>query len=183
MMSVLGSWQTTRGLPIRTIEKQSNGKTHLSGIVLSPSENDIILLRGSPAQIAVHVSTAPSSSFRVNLSAQQVPSGVTVSFNPTSGRASFTSTMTILAGNETSLGRFNLTISASGGGLTRATTLTVLVVALIHDLAVVRASAPATATIGSTVLVNATVANYGSVSETFQVRLSANNTILATQSL
>ena len=184
VMVIFGSWQTDlRGPLIQTIERPSSnaGKTHASGILLSLSQNSIILVRGSPAQIAVYVNTTPSNSFRITLSSQQVPLGVMVSFSPSSGRSSFVSTMTILAGSASPLGSFYLTITASGGGITRVSTLTVLVVTLVHDLAVIRASAPSNATIGSIVVVKATVANYGSVSESFTAELYANNSIVETQ--
>ncbi|HEX4920613.1 MAG TPA: hypothetical protein VFV92_07725, partial [Candidatus Bathyarchaeia archaeon] len=113
IMVIFGSSQTTlKGLSVQATERplSNSGKTHSSGILLSLSQNSTILVRGSPAQIAVQVITKPPNSFRVNLSSQQVPSGVTVSFSPTSGRSSFVSTMTILAGSASSLGRFSLTI-------------------------------------------------------------------------
>jgi len=183
--AVFGSWQTAlRGLPIQSVERRSSSgeNTRVSGILLSLGQNKTTLVLGSPAQIAVHVSITTSSSFRVYLSAQPVPSGVAVSFSPMSGRASFTSTMTILADSSSRLGTFKLAVVASGGGITRSSTLSVLVVAVVHDLAVTAADGPATATIGSIVPVNATVANYGSVSESFGVELYVNNSLVATQS-
>ena len=174
----------SEGLLIHSIEKRSSSGTssHVSGITLTLSQNNITIVRGSPAQLDIRIGLTPSGSFRVILSAQRVPSGVTVSFSPTSARISFVSTMTIISSNASSLGHSDLMVVASGGGVTRIVSLSILEVALVHDLAVISAVGPPTATVGKIVIVNATVANYGSVSESYVVNLYANGTLVATES-
>jgi hypothetical protein len=183
--ATVGSYQAiSSSLPIQTIERGSSSRTnsHNPGITLTLSQNKITIVRGSPARVDVRISLAPSSEFRVTLSAQPIPFGVSVSFSPTSAKSSFVSTMTIIANNESSLGHFDLTVVASGDGVTKVASLSILEAALVHDLAVIGAIAPTTATIGKIVIVNATVANYGSFPENYTLNLYANNTQVATES-
>src|SRR3989442_3130746 len=91
--------------------------------------------------------------------------------------------MTIVTSAETPLGRFNITVLATGAGLEQSAVLSLVVVPIVHEIAVVSASVPATAIVGSVVPINATVANYGSVSETFELRAYANATLIAGQSV
>jgi CARDB protein len=183
--ATVGSYQAiSRSLPIQTIERGSSSRTngHNPGITLALSQNNITIVRGSPAQLNVRIGLAPSGSFRVTLSAQPIPFGVSVSFSTASARSSFVSTMTIIANNASSLGHFDLTVVASGDGVTKIAPLSILEAALVHDLAVISAIAPATATIGKIVMVNATVANYGSLPESYTLNVYANNTLVATES-
>lgn len=100
-------------------------------------------------------------------------------FDPESARPSFSSTMTIATSAETPLGQFNLTIFAAGGGLMKSATLLLTVVPIVHDIAVLSAMVQRTATVGSIVPINATVANYGSVTEEVGLRASANTSLVA----
>jgi len=76
-----------------------------------------------------------------------------------------------------------MTVLATGGGLEKSAVLSLLVVPIVHDIAVVSVSVRAKAIVGSVVPINATVANYGSVSETFDVRAYVNATLIAGQSV
>jgi hypothetical protein len=91
--------------------------------------------------------------------------------------------MTIVTSPGTPLGQFNITVLAAGGGLQRSASLSLLVVPIVHEIAVVSALVQGTATVGSIVLINATVANYGSVFEAVELRVYANTTLIANQSL
>ncbi len=57
------------------------------------------------------------------------------------------------------------------------------VVPIVHEIAVVSASVPETATIGNVVSINATVANYGSVSEAFELRAYADTLQVSEQAV
>src|SRR5438046_6884856 len=87
--------------------------------------------------------------------------------------------MTISMSVRTPLGRFNVSIFAIGGGLGKLAILSLLVVPIVHEIAVVSALVQRTATVGSVVMINATVANYGSISGAFELRAYANTTLVA----
>ncbi len=91
--------------------------------------------------------------------------------------------MTISTSERTPLGQFNVTILAIGGGLGKSAILSLLVVLIVHEIAVVSALVQRTATVGSIVVINATVANYGSLSEALDLRAYANTTLVAHQSV
>jgi hypothetical protein len=91
--------------------------------------------------------------------------------------------MTISTSEGTPLGQFNITILATGGGLEKSAILSLLVVPIVHEIAIVSALVQRTATVGSIVTINATVANYGSLSEAFELRAYANTTLVAGRSV
>src|SRR5260370_42548090 len=86
--------------------------------------------------------------------------------------------MTISTTEETPLGQFNISVLAIGGGLEKSAILSLLVVPIVHDIAIVSALVQSTATVGSIVVINATVANYGSVSDAFELHASSNTTVV-----
>jgi hypothetical protein len=91
--------------------------------------------------------------------------------------------MTISTDEGVPLGHFNITVLAAGGGIEKSAILSLLIVPIVHDIAIVSATVQGTAAVGSIVLINATVANYGSRSEAFELRAYANTTLVADQSL
>src|SRR5207237_8030635 len=126
------------------------------------------------------ISDVPSP---VTLSAQGVPAGTEILFAPASARPSFSSTMTISTSEATPLGQFSITILAAGRGVEKSIVLSLLVVLIVHDIAIVSAAIQGTATVGNNVVINATVANYGSGSESFELRAYANTTLAADRSV
>jgi len=91
--------------------------------------------------------------------------------------------MTISTNEATPLGQFNITILAAGSGVEKSIVLSLLVVLIVHDIAIVSAAIQGTAAVGNIVVINATVANYGSVSEAFELRAYANTTLVADRSV
>jgi len=77
------------------------------------------------------VTTTISGGFdsAVALSAAGQPAGVTISFNPTSIAApgDGTSTMTLTVATSTKLGTYPITITGTGGGVTKTTVFTLQV--------------------------------------------------------
>jgi hypothetical protein len=118
-------------------------------------------------------------SIPVSVSAQRMPPGATILFTPANGKPPFSSIITVATSPETPLGQFNITILATGGGLEKSAILSVAVVPIVHELAVLSATVQGTAAVGSIVMINATVANYGSVSDSFELRAYANASLLA----
>src|SRR3989442_12423294 len=103
------------------------------------------------------------------MSARDLRAATEILFAPTSGRSSFSSAMTIATSAETPLGRFNMTVLATGGGLEKSAVLSLVVVPIVHEIAVVSASVRTTAIDGSVVPINATGPNYGSEAEAFKL--------------
>jgi hypothetical protein len=150
--------------------------------MLSLSQGNLIQVRGSNSSIQLSVALVSGVSAPVTLSAQGVPAGVDILFAPASARPSFSSTMTISTSEGTPLGQFNITILATGGGLEKSVVMSLLVVPIVHGIAIVSALVQSTAAVGSIVVINATVANYGSVSEAFELHAYANTTLVADRS-
>jgi hypothetical protein len=117
------------------------------------------------------------------MSAHGTPDNTQILFSPASAKPSFSSTMTISTSTESPLGQFNITILATGGGVEKSGTFSLLVVPVVHDIAVASATVQGVATVGNIVSINATVANYGSVSETFELRAYANTSLVARLSM
>ncbi len=170
--------------PTGTVNRgiRSNGNCPFN-FVLSLSQKSLIQVRGSNGSVQLSVTFVSGISTPVTVSAQGVPAGTEILFAPASAKHSFTSTMTISTSERTPLGQFNVTILAIGGGLGKSAILSLLVVLIVHEIAVVSALVQRTATVGSIVVINATVANYGSLSEALDLRAYANTTLVAHQSV
>ena len=161
---------------------RGNGSCPLN-FILSLSQESLTQARGSNSSVGLSVTFVSGVSAPVTVSAQGVPAGTEILFAPTSAKPSFSSTMTISTSEGTPLRQFNITILAAGGGLEKSANLSLLVVPIVHEIAVVSALVQRTATVGSVVVINATVANYGSISEAFELRAYANTTLVADRSL
>jgi len=150
---------------------------------LSLSQKSLVQARGSNSSVQLSVTFISGVSAPVTLSAQGVPAGTEILFAPASARPSFSSTMTISTNEATPLDQFNITILAAGRGVEKSIVLSLLVVLIVHDVAIVSAAIQGTAVVGNIVVINATVANYGSVSEAFELRAYANTTLVADRSV
>jgi len=163
-------------------------KGHGSGncplnFTLALSQESIIQVRGSSSLVQLSVTLVSGFSIPVTLTGQGIPAGTQIQFAPALARPSFSSIMTIATGGETPLGQFNITIFASAGGLVKSGILSLVIVPIVHDIAVVSAMVQETATVGSIVQINATVGNFGSVSEAFELRAYANSSLVANLSM
>ena len=166
--------------PITVVARgHHGGGTCPLNFVLSLSQRSLVQVQGSNSSVQLSVTLVSGVSDFVTLSAQGAATGTTILFTPTMARPSFTSTMTIETRAETPLGQSNITIFATGGGIARSVGLSLVVVPVVHDIAVVSATVPRTATVGSVVSINATVANYGSTTEVFEIRAYANTSLVA----
>jgi hypothetical protein len=150
---------------------------------LALSPESIIQVQGSSSLVQLSVTLVSGFSTPVTLTGQGVPAGTQIQFAPESARPSFSSTMTITTSGSTLLGQFNITIFAAGGGLVKSGVLSLMIVPIVHDIAVVSAMVQRTATVGSIVSINATVGNYGSVSEEFELQSYANASFVAKLSM
>ncbi len=148
---------------------------------VSLSQNDLTLIQGSSGSLSVFVSTTSELSAPITLSAESVPAGVEVLFAPSLGRSSFSSLVTISASAQAALGLSEVAVVARVMGVEKSATVSVLVIPEIHNLVIISGFAPLNATVGSVVVVNVTVANYGYVSEIFDLSEHANLTMVAEQ--
>ncbi len=167
-------------VPTGSVPKQHHGGGNCPfNFILSLSQESLIEVQGSSSLAQLSLTLVSGISVPVTLSAQGMPVGTEILFAPTSAKPSFSSTMTIATSAVAPLGQFNITILATGGGLEKSTILSLLIVPIVHDMAVVSALVPGTATVRSVVSINATVENYGSVSEAFELRAYANTSLVA----
>ena len=97
--------------------------------IINASVNDLTVRRGSNASITVSIIPGNGFDSSVNLSALDLPSGVTASFNPAS--ATSTSTLTFTAGSTAPISPSPaaVTVVGTGGGLTRTVVFNLRVVA------------------------------------------------------
>jgi hypothetical protein len=166
-------------LQVNQLASTGEGTPCGAGFNLSLSQRNLTLVQGSSSSVGVFVSVSSRRSPPIALSSQSAPAGVQISFNPISGTASFSSLMTINASAEAALGLSEVTVLANARDIRESATLSLLIIPEIRDLVIISASLPQSAIVGSVVDVNATVANYGSVSETFDLRAYANETLAA----
>src|SRR5438046_2037393 len=176
------------GLDYSTIDLQtnpSNGNHPNSQCIptfnILLSQSNLTLIPGSSRSLIVSLSTTSELSPPITLSAESVPAGVEVLFAPSYGRSSFSSLVTIVASAQAALGLSEVAVVARVMGIEKSATVSVLVIPEIHNLVIISGFAPLNATVGSVVVVNVTVANYGSVSEIFDLREHANVTMVAEQ--
>jgi hypothetical protein len=161
----------------------SHARTCQFNFSLSLSQANLIQVQGSTSLVQLFVTLVSGPSTQVTMSTQGAPGATEILFAPTSGRPSFSTAITIASSAGTPLGQFNITILATGGGLQKSTVLSLQVVPTVRNVAVVSASVQGTATVGNIVLINATVANYGSLSEDFELHAIANSTLVADQTV
>ena len=170
--------------PTNSVPKGHHGSSNCPlNFTLALSQESIIQVRGSSSLVQLSVTLVSGFSVPVTLTGQGMPAGTQIQFAPASARPSFSSIMIIATSGETPLGQFNITIFAAAGGLVKSGIMSLVIVPIVHDIAVVSAMVQEKATVGSIVSINATVGNYGSVSEAFELRAYANTSLVAKLSM
>jgi len=98
---------------------------------ISASPNSLTIPQSNQGTSTITTTVSGGFSSSIALSATGVPSGTTVTFNPTTIPApgSGTSTMTITVGSSTPTGTYPITVTGTGGGLQRNATVTLTVTA------------------------------------------------------
>ena len=126
---------------------------------------------GSSAQYTVNVTPLAGFTGTVNLSAANLPSGVTPSFNPTS--LSFTdanpktSTLTLNSTAGTALGNYSIDVTGQSGSLMHTAQVTLRVVSPTSiDLSVTKTASPNPGQVGISLSYRAVVANNGPAAAT-----------------
>jgi len=97
------------------------------GITASPPSNEVT--QGEAVSFTVNVSlvSAPTAPASVTLSLSGLPAGVSYTFTPSSGVPTFNSTLHITTSAETPTGTYVLNITAASGGVTRSTTVQLVI--------------------------------------------------------
>jgi subtilase family serine protease len=119
------------GSPNSALLSALSGKSSSPNLSLSSSPGSVSVVQGNNGTSTITASISGGFDAAIALSASGQPSGVTVSFVPTSIAApgSGTSTMTMAVASSTSTGTYTITVTGTGGGLTRTTTVSVTVTA------------------------------------------------------
>ena len=144
---------------------------------ISLSQTSASLVQGTNISLAVSVSLSRGVAGPVGLSLRQIPDGLKVGLNPSSGEPPFDSQLSISAGPVSPIGSFTIIVTGSSptAGVRRAS-LSLTVNQAVHDVAILDLKAPAAGKPGDLLDVNVTVASYGPFAETVQVQLLANKT-------
>ena len=105
------------------------GGSPTSGFTLSASPTAVSVVQGSSGTSTITSVVTGGFSSAIALSASGQPSGVTVSFNPTSIAApgSGTSVMTMAVAATTATGTYTITVTGTGGGITHTATVSLTV--------------------------------------------------------
>ncbi len=137
-----GSYSAVVGYDLVTGWGSPNG-TGLIDALSSTSPSPNFTISASPASISVlqgsqgtaTITTAVLDGFdsAIALSAAGQPTGVTVSFNPSSIAVpgSGTSTMTVAVASTTATGTYTITVTGTGGGMTQTTAVTLTVTGVV----------------------------------------------------
>src|SRR5438094_347879 len=152
---------------------------------ISLSQTSASLDQGTNISLTVSVSLSRGVAGPIDLSLRQIPDGLKLGLNPSSGEPSFDSQLSISAGPVSPIGIFTIMVTGSSptAGV-RSASLSLIVRQAVHDVAILDLKAPAAGKPSDLLDVNVTVASYGPFVETVQVQLLANKTrILAVEIL
>jgi uncharacterized membrane protein len=139
MTITVGSSTAAGTYPI-TVTGTGGGTSHSTTVTLTVTAPDFTIA-ASPSSLTITQGTSGTSTITttvaggfnaaVALSASGQPSGVTVSFNPTSIAApgSGSSTMTVTVASSAATGNSTITVTGTGGGKTHSTTVSLTVTA------------------------------------------------------
>jgi len=140
MTITVGSSTPTGTYPI-TVTGSGGGMTQSTTVTLtvtapatftiSASPSSLTLAQGSQGTSTITTTVLNGFNSSIALSASGMPSGTTVSFNPSTIPApgSGTSTMTVTVGSSTPAGTYSLTVTGNGGGVQQSAVVTLTVTA------------------------------------------------------
>ena len=136
VLSVAASSTITPGTYSLTVTAQGGGQTATLSITLvipartftlSPSTVSVSAVAGDTTKISL--ATTPENGFNsaIALSVAGLPAGVTASFAPASLTGAGASVLTLTIAKTAPSGRYSLTISATGGGVTKTSAVSLVV--------------------------------------------------------
>src|SRR5439155_25365515 len=97
------------------------------GFTLAATSSSLTVARRGSAGTAVTVTPSGGFNTWVSLSVSGLPTGATATFSPAAPLAGTSSTLTITVSQNAKLGTFPLTVTGTGGGLTRTTPMTLII--------------------------------------------------------
>jgi subtilase family serine protease len=103
------------------------GSSSSPGFSLSASPSSVSVAQGSQGTSTITSTVTGGFDSAVSLTASGQPTGVTVSFNPTSITGSGTSTMTMAVASSTSTGTYTITVKGTSGSTSETTTVSLTV--------------------------------------------------------
>jgi kumamolisin len=98
-----------------------------SGFSLSASPASVAVAQGGNGASAITSTVTGGFDSPISLSATGQPTGVTVTFSPTSIPGAGTSTMTLSVGSSTATGTYNITVTGTSGSTVETTTVSLTV--------------------------------------------------------
>jgi subtilase family serine protease len=137
-----GSFSAVTGYDLVTGWGSPNGTGLINALAGGTTQTPAFAISASPASVSVAqggsgsstITTTVSGGFNaaVGLTASGQPSGVTVSFNPTSIAApgAGTSAMSIVVASTVAAGTYPITVTGTGGGITHTATVSLTVTAV-----------------------------------------------------
>ncbi|MET8957326.1 hypothetical protein ACWEO4_43980 [Streptomyces sp. NPDC004393] len=117
------NWHTR--LASFTLPNCGSTATNDFSIGVSPASSSVAA--GSSANTTLSTTVTSGSAQSVSLSATGLPSGATVTFNPTSVTAGGSSTLTVATASSTPAGTYNITVTGTGASATHTATYTLTV--------------------------------------------------------
>jgi kumamolisin len=111
------------GSPIGQALLNSLAGAQTSGFTLSASPSSVSVAQGASVTSTITSTTSGGFNTAVNLTASGQPSGVTVTFSPTSITGTGTSTMTMAVGSSVAAGTYTITVTGTAGATTETTTV------------------------------------------------------------
>jgi len=121
-------WGSPNGAGLLNALAETSSSPNFS---LSASPGSVSVVQGNNGTSTITASVSGGFNSAIALTASGQPSGVTVTFNPTSIAApgSGTSTMTLAVASSTETGTYPVTVTGTGGGVTQTTTVSLTVTA------------------------------------------------------
>jgi len=113
--------------PTTTKTTTTTTATTTQSFFIQVNPTALTLARGGMAYIIVRVQGLGGFSSPVTLSASGLPQGVSISSNVNNAPPDFTANITLVATNSAPLGTHQFTLIASGGGITRSSTITLTI--------------------------------------------------------
>jgi subtilase family serine protease len=122
-------WGSPNGVGL--INALSGGSSPTPNFSISASPTSVSVVQGSNGSSTISTAVVDGFNAAIALTASGQPTGVTVTFNPTSIAApgSGSSSMSMAVASTTATGTYTITITGTGGGITQKTTVALTVTA------------------------------------------------------
>jgi kumamolisin len=124
-------------------------QTQTPDFTMAANPSSLTVTKGSSGGSTISIAAVDGFSSSVSLSASNVPSGVTVGFNPGAVTGSGSSTATFTVASGTTTGTYSITITGTSGSLQHSTTVSLTVSAPVSSYSISASPNSLTVTRGS----------------------------------